>query len=148
MRKITPFLILFLLSITVLAQTGSKEENAVHQSVENLFAALTNTDTTALKQSCTGDVKFYEYGKIWTIDTLIQFVIQSKSIPGFKRTNSFEFISTTINKKNAWTTYFLQSVFMRHGKEEKVNWMETVVLIKEKHTWKIKLLHSTKLFKK
>ncbi len=145
MQKIILLLITLLLAAAVFSQTIIKEEKVVQQTVEKMFAALTNTDTTALKLYCTGNVKFYEYGQIWTIDTLIQKVMQSKSIPDFKRSNKFEFVSTTINKKTAWVTYYLQSTFTRNGKEESVKWMETVVLLKEKKNWKINVLHSTRL---
>ena len=78
---------------------------------------------------------------------MIQKVMQSKTIKDFKRTNSFEFVNTTINKKTAWVTYYLQSTFTRNGKEEIIKWMETVVLLKEKKNWKIDILHSTRLIK-
>ena len=135
--------IALLLAASSNAQMLHQKQSDVQQSVVNLFTALTNADTTALKRSCTEDVRFYEYGQIWTIDTLIQKVMQNKSIPDFKRTNSFEFVSTTINKQTAWVTYYLQSTFTRNGKEELVKWMETVVLLKQKEQWKIKLLHSS-----
>ena len=130
---------------SVSAQTISKKENAAQQTIENLFTALSTTDTAAIKLYCTGNARFYEYGQTWTIDTIIQKVMQSKFIPDFKRTNSFEFISATINKQTAWVTYYLQSTFTRNGKEELVKWMETVVLVKEKKKWKINVLHSTRL---
>jgi hypothetical protein len=57
---------------TIHAQSTSQIQEKIQQSVVNLFTALTNADTTALKRSCTEDVRFYEYGQIWTIDTLIQ----------------------------------------------------------------------------
>ena len=136
-----------LLAASSNAQMLNQEQSDVQQSVINLFTALTNADTTALKRSCTEDVRFYEYGQIWTIDTLIQKVMQSRSIPDFKRTNKFEFVSTTINKKTAFTTYYLQSTIFRNGKEELIKWMETVVLLKKKKNWKVNVLHSTRLLK-
>lgn len=139
--------IALLFPASVFAQTISKEEKAAQQTVEKMFATLTNTDTTALKLYCTTNVKFYEYGQIWTIDTLIQKVMQTKFIPDFKRTNSFEFVNTIINKRIAWTTYYLQSTFTRNGKEEIIKWMETIVLVKEKKNWKINVLHSTRISK-
>jgi len=147
MVKINLLLIAFLLSASVNAQTTTQEQSTVQQTIENMFATLTNADTSALKTFVTANVRFYEYGQVWTIDTLIQKVIQSKSIPGFKRTNSFEFVNTTINKNTAWVTYYLQSTFTRNGKEDIVKWMETVVLIKQKKMWKINVLHSTRLNK-
>jgi hypothetical protein len=109
---------------------------------------LTDVDTIAMKTFTTSTVRFYEYGEVWPMDTLINKVMQSKSIADFKRTNEFEFVNTTINKNTAWVTYYLQSTFTRNGKEELVRWMETVVLIKDKKHWKIDVLHSTRLPKK
>jgi hypothetical protein len=138
-------ILLVLLSVTASAQKANKEQFTVQQTVETMFATLTNADTVSLKKVVTNNVRFYEYGQIWTIDTIIQKVMQSKSIPDFKRTNSFEFVSTAINQNTAWVTYYLQSTFTRNGKEELVKWMETVVLVKEKKKWKINVLHSTRL---
>lgn len=143
--KLICFVFVLLSVTTIQAQRTSQIQEKIQQSVVSLFTALTNADTTALKRSCTEDVRFYEYGQIWTIDTIIQKVMQSKSIPDFKRTNSFEFVSTTVNKQTAWATYYLQSTFIRNGKEELVKWMETVVLQKEKRNWKVAVLHSTRL---
>ncbi len=79
------------------------------------------------------------------MDTLIHKFMQSKSIPDFKRTNKFEFVSTTIKKETAWVTYYLNSIITRNGKEEIVKWMETVVLIKDNKQWKIEVLRSSRL---
>ncbi len=147
MQKIYLLFIGMVLSVMVHAQNVNGEEGTVQQSIEKMFAALTNADTSVLKLYCTVDVKFYEYGQIWTIDTLIQKVVLNNSIPDFKRTNSFSYVNTTINKKMAWVTYYLQSTVSRSGKEEMIKWMETVILLKEKKHWRISVLHSTRLAK-
>jgi Domain of unknown function (DUF4440) len=145
-QKIKLLLIALLLSAAGYAQKSQEKKN-VQQSVENMFVTLTTADTAALKTFVTANVRFYEYGESWTIDTMIQKLMQIKSIPDFKRTNRFEFVSTSINKNTAWVTYYLQSTFTRNGKEDIVNWLETVVLIKEKKKWKIDVLHSTRVNK-
>lgn len=145
MLKIKLLLAAFLITAMVHAQTVTPEQATVQQTIENLFFALTNADTVAMKTFTTSDVRFYEYGQVWNMDTLIHKVIQSKAIPDFKRTNKFEFVNTIIRKKTAWVTYYLESNFTRKGKEEIVKWMETVILIKDKKQWKINVLHSTRL---
>lgn len=145
-QEIKLLLIALLLSTSGYAQKSQEKEH-VQQAVENMFVALTNADSSALKTFVTANVRFYEYGESWTIDTMIQKIMQSKSIPDFKRTNRFEFVSTNINKNTAWVTYYLQSTFTRNGKEDLVKWMETVVLIKQKNQWKIDVLHSTRMNK-
>ena len=144
-HKLLCFVLVLQVATAIQAQSTSQIQEKIQQSVVGLFSALTNADTTALKRSCTADVRFYEYGQIWTIDTLIQKVMQSKSIPDFKRTNSFEFVSTTVNKQTAWVTYYLQSDITRNGKEDIIKWMETIVLLKEAGKWKVAVLHSTRL---
>jgi hypothetical protein len=147
MSKIKLLFIALLFTATVHAQTIKPEQVTVQQTIQNLFAALTDADTTAMKNFATNSVRFYEYGEVWPMDTLISKVMKSKSIADFKRTNSFEFISTTINQSTAWVTYYLQSSFTQNGKEDVVKWIETVVLVKEKKQWKIDVLHSTRLKK-
>ncbi len=147
--KIKLLFIALLFTASAHAQTSSTQEQiAIQQTIENLFAALTNADTTAMNKFTTKTVRFYEYGEVWPMDTLISKIMKDKSAPDFKRTNRFEFVNTTINKNTAWVTYYLQSTFTRNGKEDLVKWMETVVLIKDKKQWKIDVLHSTRLPKK
>jgi len=123
----------------------SKDQLAVQQTVRQLFEALSNRDATALKANCTDDIRFYEYGKIWTIDTMITRAITKNIASDFKRINTLNFVNTTINKNVAWATYYLQSEIMTIGKQRLVRWLETVVLIKKGKRWRVKVLHSTSI---
>jgi ketosteroid isomerase-like protein len=139
-----------LLSIAIVLTTQlhaqnlpSKEEQSVHQAIIQLFEALSNRDEAGLRAYSTADITFYEYGEIWNIDTLIAKAITRNQSTDFKRTNSFEFINTRVDKTMAWATYWLQSVVFKDGKQVTVQWLETVVLVKEENQWKVKHLHST-----
>lgn len=147
MPKIKLLLVSLLLSAITSAQTTSSKQAIVQQTIIKLFTALSNSDTAGLKLHSTSNVKFYEYGQIWTIDTMIQKMMVMSKAEDFKRINSFEFVNTTINKKTAWVTYYLQSTITRNNQQEIINWMETVILLKEKNQWKITVLHSTRLVK-
>ena len=116
---------------------------AVQQTVIKFFDALSNRDSVSLKNYSTADITLYEYGQVWNIDTLILKAITLNQSADFKRTNNFEFISTTADKSTAWVTYRLQSVMFRDGKESTVQWLETVVVVRERKQWKVKHLHST-----
>ena len=116
---------------------------AVQQTVIKFFDALSNRDSTSLKNYSTADITLYEYGQVWNIDTLILKAITLNQSSDFKRTNSFEFITTTVDKNIAWVTYRLQSVIFKDGKQVTVQWLETVVLVKERKLWKVQHLHST-----
>jgi hypothetical protein len=148
MVSVRLLIILFFVAFKLNAQSISKEQATIHQTVESMFATLSSDDTAALKTFVTSNVRFYEYGQVWPIDTLIQDVIQIKSIKDFKRTNRFDFVSTTIHKQTAWVTYYLESIITADGKLDTLNWLETVVLVKQKGKWKIDVLHSTRIIKK
>ncbi len=143
MPKIKLLLFVLLFSETVKAQTITKEQATVQQTVVNMFDALSTRDSISLKAYCTADVSLYEYGQVWNMDTLILKAITLNKSADFKRTNSFEFINTTVDKTTAWVTYRLQSVIIKDGKQVTVQWLETVVLVKAKKQWKVNHLHST-----
>jgi len=144
MKKISLLLAAFSTSAILMAQEQlSTSQQAVQQTVSKMFDALSNRDSVSLKLYCTADFTLYEYGQVWNIDTLILKAITQNQATDFKRTNSFEFLNTKVNKNTAWVSYNLRSDITRNGKQGFAHWMETVVLIKEKGRWKIKLLHST-----
>jgi hypothetical protein len=144
MKKISLFLIALSMSAMLMAQEPLTEsQQDVQQTVVKMFDALSNRDSVSLKDYCTADIALYEYGQVWNIDTLILKAIIQNQAADFKRTNSFDFINTTVDKTMAWVTYRLQSAITRDGKQATVQWLETVILVKEKKQWKVKLLHST-----
>jgi hypothetical protein len=121
----------------------TKNQQAVQLTVIKFFDALSNRDSVSLKAYSTADITLYEYGQVWNIDTLILKAITLNQSANFKRTNSFEFINTIVDKTTAWVTYRLQSVILKDGKQATVQWLETVVLAKERKQWRVKHLHST-----
>jgi hypothetical protein len=144
MKRTVILLIVFVLYGQLQAQNQlAKDQQAAHLAIQKMFDALSNRDSVSLKNYCTTDITLYEYGQVWNMDTLILKAITLNQSPGFNRTNSFEFINTTVDKKMASVTYYLQSVVIKDGKQVTVLWLETVVLVKEKKQWKVKHLHST-----
>jgi ketosteroid isomerase-like protein len=144
MKKIPLLLIAISISTLLKAQVQlTTSQQAVEQTVIKFFDALSNRDSVSLKAHSTSDITLYEYGQVWNMDTLILKAITLNTSADFKRTNSFEFINTTVDKNTAWVTYRLQSVVLKDGKQTTVLWLETEVLVKEKKQWKVKHLHST-----
>jgi ketosteroid isomerase-like protein len=144
MKKISSLLLAISISSMLQAQEKlTKSQQAVQLTVIKMFDALSNRDSVSLKDYCTADILLFENGLVWNADTLILKAITQNQAADFKRINSFEFINTTVNKNSGWATYQLQSEITRNGKQGSVKWMETVVLVKEKKRWKIKVLHST-----
>ncbi|MBL7762762.1 MAG: nuclear transport factor 2 family protein [Chitinophagaceae bacterium] len=144
MKKIQIAVLIISLSTALHAQTRVTENQlAVQQTVIKAFDALSNRDSVSLKLFCADDIALYEYGQVWNIDTLINKAIRLNTSADFNRTNTLDFISTTVNKNTAWTTYHLNSEIIKDGKHISIQWLETVVLVKEKKRWKIKVLHSS-----
>lgn len=144
MKKISLLLIALSISAIMMAQEQlSTGQQAVQQTVIKMFDALYNRDSVSLKTYCSADITLYEYGQSWNIDTLILKAITQNRSADFNRTNSFEFINTTTDKTTAWVTYRLNSTITRDGKQATLEWLETVVLVKERKQWKVKHLHST-----
>jgi len=146
LKKIIILILTIYFSTLLLAQQPlTKDQQEVNQTVINLFEALSNRDSVSLKNNCTADILLYETGSIWNADTLILKAITLNTAIDFKRINTFDFINTTVAENTAWATYNLHSEITRNGKKATVQWMETVIVVKEKQKWKIKVLHSTLL---
>ncbi len=144
MQKIITLIIATSFPVLLQAQiTTTQSQQEVQQTVIKMFDALSNRDSLSLKLHCTNDVQFFEYGMVWNIDTLIKKAIVLNTATDFKRINTFNFIKTEINNTAAWTTYYLHSEINSNGRQRNVQWTETVVLVKDKKKWKIKLLHSS-----
>jgi ketosteroid isomerase-like protein len=144
MKKIILLFTVVLFTTLLQAQQPlTNSQQAIQQTVIKMFDALSNRDSVALKLYCADDITLYEYGLSWNMDTLITKAITFNTANDFKRINTIDFINTTVNKSTAWATYHLHSEITRDGKQATVQWIETVVLVKDKNKWKIKVLHST-----
>jgi len=72
MKKISLLLIVFSISVIKMAQEQlSTSQQAIQQTVIEMFDALSNRDSISPKTYCTADIALYEYGQVWNIDTLI-----------------------------------------------------------------------------
>ena len=144
LKKIIILILAIYISTLLHAQQQlTKDQQEVNQTVINFFEAISNRNSADLKDNCTVDILLLENGSIWNADTLILKAITLNTATDFKRINTFDFINTTVADNTAWVTYNLHSEITRNGKQATVQWMETVILIKEKQKWKIKVLHST-----
>jgi ketosteroid isomerase-like protein len=122
---------------------STANQQTAQQTVMQFFDALSNRDSVSLKNYSTTDISLYEYGQVWNMDTLILKAITQNQSSDFKRTNTFESITTSVDKNIVWATYRLQSTIFKDGKQTTVQWLETVVVVKERKKWKVKHLHST-----
>ncbi|MBX2954726.1 MAG: nuclear transport factor 2 family protein [Cyclobacteriaceae bacterium] len=139
-------LLIIAISFSTLLQAQpslTRDQQEIQQTVISFFESLSNRDSVSLKSYSTTDITLFEYGRVWTLDTLIRRVIKLNTATDFKRVNSLEFINSSADKNTAWATYNLHSEITREGKQVSIHWLESVILVREKKKWRIKVLHST-----
>jgi ketosteroid isomerase-like protein len=144
MKRIALIIMTVHLSVCLHAQQPlTKDQQEVQQAIIGFFEALSNRDSISLRNHSTADVALFEYGSIWNLDTLIRKAITINTSTDFKRKNTFYFNSTKVNKNTAWVSYYLRSDITGNGRQSVLQWLESIVAVREKKTWKIASLHST-----
>jgi len=138
--------IIFALSFTTttLPAQNRTEQQQVQQVLHLVFEAISDGSITKMEQGVTPDVKILETGEVWTLDTLRSYFKKSRPAD-FKRINTLEFFQTEVEGKMAFVSYHNTAAIHANGNDRTVKWLESAVLIKEGKTWKVKMLHSTRL---
>ena len=138
MKKIALF---FLLSTQFsFAQTTEKAE--VQQVITRFFDALSVTNIPQMKAEVSDDFMLLENGEIWTIDTLANKISRPKP-EGYLRQNSFDFLSTKIDKNRAYVYYKNKAEISSKTRNATIKWLESAILRKEKGRWRMEFMHST-----
>jgi len=147
MKQILLSIFLLFSLTTISAQTKSEKEN-VELTVKSAFDALAELNLETMKSSCTPDLLILENGIVWNMDTIAMKISALKTIPDFKRTNKFDFFDTQIRGNTAWTCYHNEATGVSKGKSFEIKWLESAILIKEKGSWKISMIHSSLISRK
>ena len=137
-KKIALF---FLLSTQFsFAQTTEKAE--VQQVITRFFDALSVANIPLMKAEVSDDFILLENGEIWTIDTLANKISRPKP-EGYLRQNSFDFLSTKIDKNRAYVYYKNKAEISSKTRNATIKWLESAILRKEKGRWRMEFMHST-----
>ena len=137
-KKIALF---FLLSTQFsFAQTTEKAE--VQQVITRFFDALSVTNIPLMKAEVSDDFMLLENGEIWTIDTLANKISRPKP-EGYLRQNSFDFLSTKIDRNRAYVYYKNKAEISSKTRNATIKWLESVIFRKEKGRWRMEFMHST-----
>jgi hypothetical protein len=139
MKKLLVTACLFLFSVSLHAQSDA---DSIKSAVANFFDGLSEGDIAKMKAHTTTDFQLLEHGEVWNMDTLSFYVSKPRPI-GYKRLNSFNFITVNQTGTNAWASYFNTASVSIGEKQQTRKWLESVVLKKENGRWKIQLMHST-----
>jgi ketosteroid isomerase-like protein len=134
-------LILFVIGV-LSANAQDKNINVVQETINTFFKAFSEGDFTYIQKTSTKDFLLLEQGMIWNLDTLQNKLAKPKPA-GYSRKNRFEFFETRITGKRAWVGYHNYADFETAAGKRKIHWLESAVLVKEKNSWKLEMMHST-----
>jgi len=129
------------------SQTLSPEATKVQQVIKGTFNAISDNDCSKLKFFCTPQLLFFENGNELNMDSLTNAIAVNRTIPGYLRTNTINYISTQVNLNTAWSSYYLVSVINSNGVRKTFSWAQTIILNKIDGFWKVAVIHSTPLQK-
>ena len=133
---------LFFLLSTQFSFAQISEKAEVQQVITRFFDALSVANIPLMKAEVSDDFILLENGEIWTIDTLANKISRPKP-EGYLRQNSFDFITTKIDKNRAFVYYKNKAEISSKTRNATVKWLESAILRKEKGRWRMELMHST-----
>lgn len=137
-----------IISILVFSLQSFSQTSTDSLELKNLiqsdYIALGNSDIDAHIKNCAADYILIENGEIWDLKKEIEYM---KSKSGLKtiRKDIFDFKSLVIDGLFAYTVYELKSKITRDNVTKSYHWTESVVFRKVNSSWKIQLIHSTRL---
>ena len=132
---------------TPLRAQNLSDEQKIKQTVSDFFQALSDADSIKFKNQCKPDFFILENGEIQLLDTL-KMLVKSMVGSGVKRINTLNFKRIVIRRDVAWVTYLNRADFTKGDVRSTVDWLESAVLTRSSGSWKLAMLHSTKLPKK
>jgi hypothetical protein len=138
---------IFFITLIVIWSTeasAQKDKTKIEGTIVGFFNGLSLVNADTLRFYSTSDFQLLEDGQVWNLDTLLNKVMPRKNSK-VQRVNKFEFIRTEQSGNMAWVSYHNSAEFKLGDKQQVVQWMESAVLVKNRGSWKIQMLHSTKL---
>lgn len=146
MKKILLIALIGYIPLSGFAQNLTKDTVAIKQVITDFFELFSQNDIKYMEQNCTPDFGLYEVGKLWTTDTLRNFIAKRKAhTSNWVRANEFRFIKFTVKKDIAWVGYYNTARLTNATNNEKrtIRWLESAILVKEKRRWWLTQMHST-----
>lgn len=125
----------------------TEDFKAVEQVVQGVFDEVwaEKNHETILKYH-TDDFILLEHGEVWTNDTIANWCKKAKlRDDGFKRINSFDFFKVKKEGNRVWMAYHNYATFKKDTIVGKMEWLESIVAVKQDSLWKLEMMHSTRV---
>lgn len=135
-----------LLYCILLCSISQAADKAPFNSVQNLFAEMSAFNYSKMKAVVTDDFQLLEAGEVWDIDILINAIKPNGN--AYKRRNYFSLIKVVSKEDIVWVSYWNKAKYTMENETSESSWLESVVLVRQKNTWKIQLMHSTRVSSK
>jgi len=147
-RKTTILAFLLLIISSLSFAQNQKEEDilSLKKLVEDSFQdILTDLKSEKIADYYTEDFILIENGEIWNNDSVRNYLEKTRlRTPKPTRENQFDFFSMEIMDDVAWVSYFNTATFTTENSTPRIiNWLETIIAVRTKEGWRIKLLHNS-----
>lgn len=136
-------LIIVFFNLPSIAQNQS-DKLKIQEPVNRFFHGIASLDENAIKSEFSNGAMIFESGKLWNLDSLLNAIRPLKTM-NFKRVDKIDFINTEQKGDIAWVSYFNQATMNINNQQRIAKWLETAILSRESGSWKIKVIHSTRL---
>ncbi|WP_246454695.1 nuclear transport factor 2 family protein [Hyunsoonleella aquatilis] len=126
---------------------NTQDFKAVEQLVQGVFDDVwSNQDETQISKYHTEDFVLLEHGEVWTNDSIVNWCQRyQQNDPGFTRINTFDFLKSKREGNRIWMAYHNYATLKKDTLILKVQWLESLVAVKQDSIWKLEMLHSTRL---
>lgn len=147
-RKTTilTFLLLIISSLSFAQNQKEADILSLKKLVEDSFQdILTDLKSEKISDYYTEDFILIENGEIWNNDSVRNYLEEARRrTPKPTRENKFDFFSMEIRDDIAWVSYYNTATFTTENSTPRiVNWLETIIAVRTKEGWRIKLLHNS-----
>lgn len=117
------------------------DAEVLKNALNNFYDGLKSRDLKKVDEATTGDFILYEDGKVWTNDSLINFLNTFKS---FKGDWKFDGMKVYVDDNSGDMSYFNHGDFIVNDTTKySLDWIESATLRKIDGKWKMNFLHST-----
>ena len=151
----TKYRILFIATTLLLGSTvgaaasdqsppAASRDAQVTEVVRSMFTALAAEDIPKLRAVIAPDFYAFEAGGRITGDALIDLMKKAHAA-GKVYTWTVNEPEVHIDGSTAWVTYVNRGSIKDGAETKNVSWLESVILRKEKDSWRIQFLHSTRV---
>lgn len=132
------------LALPVTASRATTDRDQVVEAVRMMYAAAMNDDLAQFRAVTAPDFYAFDAGKRMTGDQLMEFVKHAHAAGKIYVWQVTE-PQVYVHGQTAWITFVNRGSLQDSEGKKILSWLESAVLRKDKNTWRIHFLHSTRV---